>query len=136
MCGRTERSSSPSPLLRLVRARPTQYRGASKKKPKPVLKREYCQVHIIRHRGAWQRGNRNRCLNENIARFASLGTAELAERKSKPGFEREHCEVHIVGYDGASRKGERNQVAVSGGLTAMVNAPFDAKWLLNGQRNV
>jgi hypothetical protein len=73
-------------------------------------------------------------LNESIARFTSVGTAELAERKSKPGLEREYCEVHIVGYDGASRKGERNQVAVSGGLTAIGNALFDAKWLFGRGR--
>jgi hypothetical protein len=48
-------------------------------------------------------------LNESIARFTSLGTAELAERKSKPGLEREHCEVHIIRHRGASEEGNRNQ---------------------------
>jgi hypothetical protein len=55
----------------------------AERKPKPGLEREHCEVHIIRHRGAGEEGNRNRCSNENIAKFASLGIAELAERESE-----------------------------------------------------
>jgi hypothetical protein len=55
----------------------------AERKPKPGLEREHCEVHISRHRGASEEGNRNQDLNESIVRFTSLGMTELAERESE-----------------------------------------------------